>query len=451
MPATYRNLVISADRRRFWFNLTPEDRALCVMPLYYSQGSKEACSRPSSSAEASPVPIAKPMAMSSTGWSICNPRGMMRRANLPHDRPGMRAGATRNAAAPLPAIHPVGRRAAFRDVARGLEEVLECLFWRLTASARQEPWPPIPSRRRAESRGPSAGRGRTRSLFAPRMGVCCRRARRAKLSCAGRLLMPGYLYDEDANRAAFVDGWFRTGDLGSIDAEGFLTLLGRLKEFINRGGEKISPYEIERALLLHPCVREAAAFSFRILGWVKMWRRQLFWCPERIQRQRKSKHSSPSIWHRSRFHSMCFVKAKIPKGDTGKALRRQLSEEAAHRIPNVVPPETLLQVQILDIWQRLIGRSDIGIDDDFFEVGGDSLLATQMICDVETITRQHIPLSALKAVFTVRELEAAVLRGSPPTVELMTCAKRWQRNAFIFLPWRFSGVAGSMRSSWQIC
>src|ERR1700687_2736075 len=63
----------------------------------------------------------------------------------------------------------------------------------------------------------------------------------------GPALTSGYLDNEEANRAAFVEGWFRTGDLGSIDAEGFLILLGRIKNFINRGGEKIAPDEIERA------------------------------------------------------------------------------------------------------------------------------------------------------------------------------------------------------------
>ena len=58
-----------------------------------------------------------------------------------------------------------------------------------------------------------------------------------------------------------MDGWFRTGDIGSIDEEGFLIVRGRLKEIINRGGEKISPMEIEVALLRHPDVAEAAAFA----------------------------------------------------------------------------------------------------------------------------------------------------------------------------------------------
>jgi acyl-CoA synthetase (AMP-forming)/AMP-acid ligase II len=71
----------------------------------------------------------------------------------------------------------------------------------------------------------------------------------------------GYLDSPELNRASFVDGWFRTGDVGSIDSEGFLTLHGRKTEMINRGGEKISPAEVDDALQRHPDVAEAAAFG----------------------------------------------------------------------------------------------------------------------------------------------------------------------------------------------
>jgi oxalate---CoA ligase len=59
----------------------------------------------------------------------------------------------------------------------------------------------------------------------------------------------------------FVDGWLRTGDIGKLDEEGYVTLVGRSKEMINRGGEKISPTEIDAVLLAHPAVVEAAAFG----------------------------------------------------------------------------------------------------------------------------------------------------------------------------------------------
>ena len=61
-------------------------------------------------------------------------------------------------------------------------------------------------------------------------------------------------------QAAFRDGWFRTGDLGYLDREGYLFIVGRIKDVINRGGQKVSPAEVEEALLSHPDVVEAVAF-----------------------------------------------------------------------------------------------------------------------------------------------------------------------------------------------
>ena len=64
----------------------------------------------------------------------------------------------------------------------------------------------------------------------------------------GPTVMSGYLDAPELNRAAFKEGWFRTGDIGSLDEDGFLSLHGRLSELINRGGEKIAPAEIESAI-----------------------------------------------------------------------------------------------------------------------------------------------------------------------------------------------------------
>jgi acyl-CoA synthetase (AMP-forming)/AMP-acid ligase II len=71
----------------------------------------------------------------------------------------------------------------------------------------------------------------------------------------------GYHNNPEANAAAFTNGWFRTGDQGILDPTGYLTLVGRLKELINRGGEKISPREIDETLLTHPAVAEAVCFG----------------------------------------------------------------------------------------------------------------------------------------------------------------------------------------------
>ena len=77
----------------------------------------------------------------------------------------------------------------------------------------------------------------------------------------GATVTSGYLDNPRANSASFVDGWFRSGDLGSQDADGYLFLRGRLKEIINRGGEKISPGDIDEVLLSHPKVLDAASFG----------------------------------------------------------------------------------------------------------------------------------------------------------------------------------------------
>ena len=74
-------------------------------------------------------------------------------------------------------------------------------------------------------------------------------------------MIDGYENNPEANATAFVNGWFRTGDQGKLDEDSYLRLTGRIKELINRGGEKISPLEVDDVLLRHPMVVEALAFA----------------------------------------------------------------------------------------------------------------------------------------------------------------------------------------------
>ena len=98
----------------------------------------------------------------------------------------------------------------------------------------------------------------------------------AVMDAAGALLRPGdvgevvirgdnvtggYDHNPTANAEAFTEGWFRTGDQGRLDGDGYLTITGRLKEIINRGGEKISPREVDEVLLDHDAVIEAVTFA----------------------------------------------------------------------------------------------------------------------------------------------------------------------------------------------
>jgi acyl-CoA synthetase (AMP-forming)/AMP-acid ligase II len=82
-----------------------------------------------------------------------------------------------------------------------------------------------------------------------------------EVAIRGKNVMSGYENNPEATAAAFVNGWFRTGDQGIFDADGYLRITGRLKEMINRGGEKISPREVDEALLEHPAVAVAITFA----------------------------------------------------------------------------------------------------------------------------------------------------------------------------------------------
>ena len=77
----------------------------------------------------------------------------------------------------------------------------------------------------------------------------------------GPNVTPGYHANPAANMQAFAHGWFHTGDQGTLDGEGSLTITGRLKELINRGGEKISPREVDEVLLDHPAVAQVVTFA----------------------------------------------------------------------------------------------------------------------------------------------------------------------------------------------
>ena len=83
----------------------------------------------------------------------------------------------------------------------------------------------------------------------------------------GPSVIDAYENNPEANAKSFVNGWFRTGDEGLLDADGYLRLTGRIKELINRGGEKIAPLEIDEVLLAHPSISEAVAFGVPHTTW----------------------------------------------------------------------------------------------------------------------------------------------------------------------------------------
>ena len=439
VPLTHRNLLMSVERRRYDYDITRDDRALCAAPLYYSQGIRGTLLAPLLLGASVAIPDRRAgddiidwlVNLEPTWYHAAQPLHLdiLERAQLRQGRPlRHRLRFIRSGATPLSLA-----------VRQGLEEVFGVPVldgYGLSETGTVASNSTDPERRKPGTVGRPfpddlAIRGEDGRMLPP--GAV------GEIVVRGPTLTPGYIGDDEANRAAFVDGWFRTGDLGSIDADGFLTLLGRIKEFINRGGEKISPYEIEAALLLHPCIREAAAFSVPHPRLGENVAVAVVLAPGANTTSAEIRTFLLDYLAASKIPQQVLVKIELPKGATGKILRRQLTEEAAHCARTFAPPAVPLHHQILEIWQRLLGHNDIGINDDFFEVGGDSLLATQMICEVEALIRQRIPPSALKAVFTVRELAAAVVHSSPATIELITCVKQGRSTPFLFCHGDFTG------------
>ena len=144
----------------------------------------------------------------------------------------------------------------------------------------------------------------------------------------GETVIAGYEGDAEANRDAFCDGWFRTGDQGCIDAEGYVWLQGRLKELINRGGEKISPVEIETALLSHPAVASAAAFPIsdaqmgEEIGAAVVLKAGM----PATEKELKD-HCSDALADFKVPRSIHFLSTSIPCGATGKVQRARLAAE----------------------------------------------------------------------------------------------------------------------------
>ncbi len=142
----------------------------------------------------------------------------------------------------------------------------------------------------------------------------------------GPTISPGYLNAPDLNRKAFVDSWYRTGDIGNLDEDGFLTLRGRLSDVISRGAEKITPLEVEEALLQHPNVQEAAVFGIpdERLGEDVAAAVVLSAETEAKPADLRKFVGARLAW--SKIPRRIVFVAELPKGANGKVLRRVLQE-----------------------------------------------------------------------------------------------------------------------------
>jgi acyl-CoA synthetase (AMP-forming)/AMP-acid ligase II/thioesterase domain-containing protein len=207
----------------------------------------------------------------------------------------------------------------------------------------------------------------------------------------GPSVTAGYLDNPEANEAAFRGGWFHTGDLGRLDGDGCLFITGRIKEMINRGGEKILPREVDEVLLAHAALADAAAFAVphptlgEDIAAAVVLRAGAATSEQELRQFAGTRLASFKVPRR-----IVFVE-KIPRTATGKPQRGVLADMLGHLTAAtgdvISRPPGIIEARLMEIWRRVLGVDQIGVDDDFFTLGGDSLAVAVMLSDVEKSLR----------------------------------------------------------------
>ncbi|MEM9576704.1 MAG: non-ribosomal peptide synthetase [Pseudomonadota bacterium] len=230
-----------------------------------------------------------------------------------------------------------------------------------------------------------------------------------QVAVRGENVFAGYEHNPEANALAFRDGWFLTGDMGYLDAEGDLFLTGRAKEMINRGGEKIFPNEVEDALMAHPRVQDAACFALphATLG-------EDVACALVVSGEASAQDIRDHLTGRVARHKIpgqILFLPELPRNPVGKTDRQALVSQMASRAAAPATSETVwtpMQALVADIWKEELSLAQVGLDDDFASVDGDSLSAVRILVSLETHFGVTLPAEIIERFATIRDLSTAL-------------------------------------------
>jgi acyl-CoA synthetase (AMP-forming)/AMP-acid ligase II len=267
VPLRQRNLFLSAENIARTYDLTPSDVALCVMPLFHIHGLMASTMATFWSGGTVVVP---PKFDPLTFWPVTKANAATWYSAVPtmHQMLLMRNRGERPMGAEKLRFIRSSSSALSPETMRRLESsfgapVLEA--YGMTEASHQMASNPLPP---ADRRPGTVGTGTgVRIAIMDEAGGLLASGARGEVVIQGPTVIDGYAHNPEANSKSFTDGWFRTGDQGFLDPDGYLSLVGRLKEMINRGGEKIAPREIDDVLLQHPAVGEAVAFGSPHPAW----------------------------------------------------------------------------------------------------------------------------------------------------------------------------------------
>ncbi len=411
VPLTHANLLASARNIAATLRLTEADRCLNVMPLFHIHGLVGALLSSVIAGASVNLSIGfRHRAVSLLAETLFSRHGTRRfrrfitlssRARKRTQRRSeiIRSRFIRSSSSALPA-----------RVMQGLEELFNVPVieaYGMTEAAHQMTSNPLPpGQRKVGSVGLAAG---PEVSIMDEAGNLLSPGEIGEIVIRGANVTSGYLNSSESNNPSFARGWFRTGDQGYLDNDGYLFITGRLKEIINRGGEKISPREIEDVILQHPAVAEAITFAMPhetlgediaaavvLLENAAVTEGEL----QRFVAAQLAEFKIPRL--------ILFVD-EIPKSSTGKPERVGLAEKFAsllslQRIHEFLAPQTQAEKTLAAIWSTVLGVEHIGIRDNFFNLGGDSIRATQVISRIRELMQIELSISSFFETPTVAGL-----------------------------------------------
>lgn len=414
VPLTQSNICTSAHNIRLALSLTPSDRCLNVMPLFHIHGLIGA-TLSSLVAGASIVCTPGFLAPSFFGWmDEFKPTWY---SAVPTMHQAILARAAQNQGVIARSKLRLIRSSSSALAPRVMEE-LERVFsipviesYGMTEASHQMASNPLPpGRRKPGSVGVAAG---PQIAIMDDCGGLLHAGETGEIVIRGANVTLGYENNPAANESSFTRGWFRTGDQGRMDQDGYLFITGRTKEIINRGGEKISPREIDEVLLEHPGVAQAVAFAIpderlgEDVGAAVVLRKDASANEIELREFVARKLADYKVPRHVVFLH------EIPKGPTGKLQRiglagklglGQKTSQEAKEPTAFCPPRTPTETRLAEFWRDVLKMDRVGIHDDFFLLGGDSVLAAQLIARIGDSLNKELSVVRLFEMPTVAKL-----------------------------------------------